>query len=496
MRHWFLGLGLLMLLFFAHSLRAQENEFSQYRLAPLQVNPAEVAHSSDWRVIAHYRGQQVAGDIGFRTTQFTVMRPLFWGKRRYAGVGISVMDQRSADPGWFQFQRLGLSLAHEILITKRERISLGVQTRYQVKRLSTEGVRTGSQFLPGVGFDPTLRNGEGDGLRHPYFSISAGGLWYRTDRHEQTTAYIGFSAFDLNRPRDTFFDAASSLPVVLQAHGGFQLLESGRATVSPEALWSYRTGIHLLNLGSRISYRLGAARTSSVTASRLDVVPRYTLNRSASLILQWHTESYTLGVSYDRDASFNALENPLRSAFELTIAWHQPVQPKQRTRRNRKKKRRNRTTISRGIPKLAIQPPVVEAFLADMPSILSTVPVTPPNAGLLAARQLTLIVEFAFNQSVLDAQAVSALQEVASFLQQQPSLSVILTGHADGIGTPEANQRISVQRAQTVRDFLVRQGVSEERVKVEGRGAQAPLYPNTQEVLRAKNRRVEIGLGQ
>ena len=495
MRHWFLGLGLLMLLFFAHSLRAQENEFSQYRLAPLQVNPAEVAHSSDWRVIAHYRGQQVAGDIGFRTTQFTVMRPLFWGKRRYAGVGISVMDQRSADPGWFRFQRIGLSLAHEIPITKRERISLGVQTRYQVKRLSTEGVRTGSQFLPGVGFDPTLRNGEGDGLRHPYFSISAGGLWYRTDRHEQTTAYIGLSAFDLNRPRDTFFDAASSLPVVLQAHGGFQLLESGRATVSPEALWSYRTGIHLLNLGSRISYRLGASRTSSVTASRLDVVPRYTLNRSASLILQWHTESYTLGVSYDRDASFNALENPLRSAFELTIAWHQPVEPKQRTRRNRRKRNR-RTTISRGISKLAAQPPVVEAFLADMPSILSTVPVTPPNAGLLAARQLTLIVEFAFNRSTINAQAVSTLQEVASFLQQQPNLFVTLTGHADGIGTPEANQRISVQRAHTVRDFLVRQGVSVERIKVEGRGAQAPLYPNTQEVLRAKNRRVEIGLGQ
>ena len=492
MRRWLLSLTLL---FFAHSLRAQENEFSQYRMAPLQVNPAEVAHSSDWRVIAHYRGQQVAGDIGFRTTQFTVMRPLFWGKQRYAGVGVSVLDQRSADPGWFQFQRVGLSLAHEIPVTKRERISLGLQTRYQVKRLSTEGVRTGSQFLPGVGFDPALRNGEGDGLRNPYFSINAGGLWYRTDRHEQTTAYLGFSAFDLNRPRDTFFDATSSLPVVLQAHGGFQLLESGRATVSPEVLWSHRAGIHLLNVGSRISYRLGAPNTPVGKAPRLDIVPRYTLNRSASLILQWHTESYTLGVSYDRDASFNALENPLRSAFELIVAWHQPVKPKQRTRRNRKKRNR-RATVSRRIPKLTAQAPVVEAFLADVPDTLPTVPVAIPSAGLLAARQLTLIVEFAFNRSALDAPAVSALREIASFLQEQPNLSVTLTGHADGIGTREANQRISVQRAQAVRDFLVRQGIAAKRIRVKGRGAQAPLYPNTQEVLRAKNRRVEIGLEQ
>lgn len=491
-RIWWIGPPLLML---CASLQAQEVEFSQYRLAPLSLNPAEVAASPDWRAIAHYRRQQMAGDVGFRSTQFSVMRPLYSGQRRYAGVGISVLDDRSAGPGWFRFQRVGLSVAYNVPLAPRQYLSLGLQTRFQSKRITLEDVRTGSQFHPGPGFDPALRNGEGaNGLQTSYFSVDAGGLWYAVDRHERTVAYAGLSLSQLNRPRDPFFAPVDPLPVGVNAYGGWLLYDQGRSSVVPELLWRFQGGQHRLNVGARLAYRLGERYADAKTASRLEIIPRYTLNRNASLAVQWHQGDYTLGVSFDTDASFNASENPLRSAFELVVAWHPPVRPKNKKKCRRKKKLKEvPVTVSRGIPRVTPQP--VSDFYRPVVFRKEIVPAAVPlsSQGALAVQSLTLVVEFAFNQAALDPAGEVALRDIVIFLKQQPELTVTLTGHADGVGTHAANEQIAWERARVVQEYLLWQGIAKERVKTEGRGAEEPLYPAFPEVLRAKNRRVEIG---
>ncbi len=457
----------LVLSLVPRTLLAQETFFSQYRMSPLQVNPAEAATSSDWRVLAHYRSQHMEGDVGFRSTQFTAVRPLFWGKRRYAGVGISVLDDRSGNIGWFRFQRIGLSLAHDVPLSRRQYLSLGVQARYQIKRITTEGVRTGSQFRPGGGFDPSLVNGEGvNGLQTNYLSLDAGLLWYAIDRHEQTAAYAGLSLADLNRPDDGFL-VTSPVPMALQIHGGFRLLERGRTIVQPEGRWTYGASGHLLNLGSRFSYRLGSRYAKAATASRLDIVPRYTINRSASLALQWHSPSYTLGVSYDTDASFRAGDNPLRSAFEIVVAWRQPVTLKEHSGRKKKRRARQRTpsraseVAVRRLRRVVSQPPTPFAGSLPLPRVAPVAVALPAiNRGLLSVQRLTLTTEFAFNRTTLSPSSVATLQEIADFLKGQPNVIVTLVGHADRVGSVEANRRISEQRAAVVRNFLVRAGSS------------------------------------
>ena len=489
---WITVVGWLL---FPGFLSAQEVTFSQYRMAPLSLNPAEVATSPDWRAIAHYRRQQMAGDVGFRSTQFSLMRPLYWGKRRYAGVGLSVLDDRSAGPGWFRFQRVGLSVAYNVPLKQRQYLSLGVQTRLQSKRITLDGVRTGSQFRPGSGFDPALSSGEAvNGWQTSYFSVDAGGQWYAVDRHERTVAYAGLSLFQLNRPLDTFFALTDPLPVELNAYGGWQLVDRGRSTVSPELLWQYQAGQHLLNAGIRFAYQLEGRFADGPTAPRLEVIPRYTVNRNASLAVQWHQEDYTLGMSYDTDASVNASQNPLRSAFELVVVWHPPVHPKEKRKRRRKKTAsRVPATVSRGIPPVASQLVASDFKLpAVSRSVIFPAVVRDPY-GSLAVRSLTLTVEFGFDRAALTPVAEEALREIVGFLQQHPDLMVTLTGHADGVGTPEANEQISWQRARRVRDYLLAKGISDRRIKMMGRGDQEPLYPNTSEALRAKNRRVEIG---
>ncbi|MFN5154933.1 MAG: OmpA family protein, partial [Betaproteobacteria bacterium] len=69
---------------------------------------------------------------------------------------------------------------------------------------------------------------------------------------------------------------------------------------------------------------------------------------------------------------------------------------------------------------------------------------------------------------------------------------IIAVGHTDITGSAALNQRLSVQRAESVKKFLVGKGVEANRVYTEGKGAANPVADNKTAEGRAKNRRVEV----
>ncbi len=77
-------------------------------------------------------------------------------------------------------------------------------------------------------------------------------------------------------------------------------------------------------------------------------------------------------------------------------------------------------------------------------------------------------------------------------LKENPSLKILIEGHTDNIGKKEVNQKLSEQRAESVKATLVQKGIEEEGIKTTGFGQDKPLSDNSKEEGRAKNRRVEI----
>lgn len=73
-----------------------------------------------------------------------------------------------------------------------------------------------------------------------------------------------------------------------------------------------------------------------------------------------------------------------------------------------------------------------------------------------------------------------------------PALSVIVGGHTDNVGAPEANQKLSEERARAVVAALVQRGIAASRLEARGFGQTAPIADNRTEDGRAKNRRVEL----
>ena len=99
---------------------------------------------------------------------------------------------------------------------------------------------------------------------------------------------------------------------------------------------------------------------------------------------------------------------------------------------------------------------------------------------------------FAVGRADLNPSLRPVLDQFATGLDQ--TVKVMIVGHTDNTGSDAINNPLSLQRAQTVQDFLASRGVPVSRLEISGRGSREPLVDNATEASRAKNRRVEIFL--
>ncbi|MDP3459928.1 MAG: OmpA family protein [Hyphomonas sp.] len=101
-------------------------------------------------------------------------------------------------------------------------------------------------------------------------------------------------------------------------------------------------------------------------------------------------------------------------------------------------------------------------------------------------------ITFAQSSAQIQPAFYQALNSVAATLIEYPSTAVDIRGHASSEGDRAFNQRLSQQRADAVRAYLVNQGVQSVRMSAIGMGIDYPVASNSTEAGRVQNRRVEI----
>jgi len=103
-------------------------------------------------------------------------------------------------------------------------------------------------------------------------------------------------------------------------------------------------------------------------------------------------------------------------------------------------------------------------------------------------------ITFATNSPDINARFYEVLNSVGLVLKEYDKTLVDVTGHTDSTGSLQLNQRLSQERAQSVAQYLVSQGVDGRRMLVSGAGPSQPVASNATPDGRAQNRRVEIKL--
>ena len=131
-------------------------------------------------------------------------------------------------------------------------------------------------------------------------------------------------------------------------------------------------------------------------------------------------------------------------------------------------------------------------FTGDPRTTKSAAPVQAPVAETLQRTgQVQLYITFRTGSADLDIGAAPVLTQLRDALAADPALRLRLTGHTDATGTPAVNIPLSQRRAESVRQWLLANGIAADRLTAEGRGPNEPIADNASESGRSLNRRVQ-----
>ena len=99
---------------------------------------------------------------------------------------------------------------------------------------------------------------------------------------------------------------------------------------------------------------------------------------------------------------------------------------------------------------------------------------------------------FEFDKSALTAGAKDSLQQAVTIMKDHGDIRVEIQGHTDSKGSDQYNQALSERRANSVKAYLVSQGIAESRISTRGFGESQPIATNDTAEGRGLNRRVMI----
>ena len=139
-------------------------------------------------------------------------------------------------------------------------------------------------------------------------------------------------------------------------------------------------------------------------------------------------------------------------------------------------------------PKVVSEQPSIEAAL-DQALETPTPEIVETDRGPSLSLDNVL---FDFEQSSLRPEAHSTIEKASQYLESNPDRTALIEGHTDHTGEADYNQNLSIARSQTIKDALIAQGISENRLVTKGLGESSPIADNSTLEGRRANRRSEI----
>jgi outer membrane protein OmpA-like peptidoglycan-associated protein len=101
---------------------------------------------------------------------------------------------------------------------------------------------------------------------------------------------------------------------------------------------------------------------------------------------------------------------------------------------------------------------------------------------------------FDTGKSTLKPESYKTLNELVELMKVKPQLEIEIAGHTDNVGTPESNILLSQNRAKTVRNYLINQGIAAYRITTQGYGDTQPVASNQTPEGKQQNRRTVVSI--
>ncbi len=155
-------------------------------------------------------------------------------------------------------------------------------------------------------------------------------------------------------------------------------------------------------------------------------------------------------------------------------------------------------------PPAPIQPQIAYGWSPRLDTLKSGLETTTYGSGVKLERtsdqRLKVLIpgalSFAVGRSAVPLKMAPILDQIATALSGDPAVTLQIVCHTDSEGDPADNDRLSLARAVATRQHFTAHGLAQRAISVEGRGEREPLAENDDVRGRARNRRVEIWIGE
>lgn len=543
MRNIYISLLLFALTLSVSGVKAQQVFFSQYQYSPTFSNIGMTANVDYTRAGVYYRSMSLAEGNIMHSSAFSLIHPLHYkdNDRRFGALNLSVGDIRTGVRGVNRNTHITGGFTYNLNLDARNSVGVGLQGSYYMRASNLSEVHTPKMFVDGR-FDPLAESGEDLADQANSYGVNLGATWVNNDAEGHLKFFAGVSAFDLGSGGSSYSGADLNTPYSIIGNAGLSLFKAGQLHVIPMARWIYYNSLNIIDGTLLTRYYFGTAEYNNQGHVGLGL--GYRNNSIAVISMEYDRSQYTLGASFDMPVSNTGDGLAPNNALEVSFVW-----------KGWKKRFRPKVQLPVDVPAVAItedsvqtdtmmedlvQQDSVEADTTTM-DIAQVEPVevdtvdystgdkpTQPQVEIVDVSQKKdelagedseeksggnwypkgkhpyydeaveledIQLNFHLSQHH-PSTLLEELQEIANLLKSDKSLILRVSGHACTLGNKEYNKKLSLKRAEQLKQKLLKLGVSGKQVVTIGYGSEHPKADNSTEEGRKINRRVEFDLLQ
>lgn len=476
-----------------------KNYFTNERFNPATVSLPGVMSAK----LLHRRQTFLSADR--LTTNYLSLN--YSNPNRTTGLSVSMVADQSTNFNFFSTNEWALHFAKAVNLSFRSKLSMGIGYDRSRTRVDLTGLTTSAQYVPGRGFNTALENGEsGSGIEKRDTRLHTGLYYQQYDKDEFSVLEIGFAANDLDLKSLSTDQVRRPMSLIMNVMRKTRL---GRNNyLGGEVYYQYINTDHSLIIGSTFDHVVGWSQKNRFWHDEFRMIVRYHTVGYASMAMLIKKEALTMGMSYD----FYRGTNPINNGVEIAISYEIPsfeLGPRKKRKRRRKAPPVNRERRLgppkepiRGKPPTGSEPEQIpeelpdeeEKSQKDEPVLVEELGSEVGDGDFKIELNKLYVLSFDFASHDLTTYSKVYMERVLKELRDYPGYRIVIYGHTDSIGSDAHNKKLSVRRGNTIKDFLVMEGINSQRVEVIGMGESSPISSNDHPKGRSENRRVEIKL--
>jgi type IX secretion system PorP/SprF family membrane protein len=511
--HKYIFFTLIFIISSKEYIYTQNVQFTQFKLNPLQTNPAMIAGFNQNYVTLNYRRQFIGSGESFVTPMFSGFMPYFRNNKRWGAFGLSIIQDQLGNAGVVKTTGGNFTFAKNFELSPnsteiyKKYLSLGIQAGYYQKQLDFLALRSGSQWINGVfpGFDPNAPINENLGSdTKGFFNLNFGANFYTADSCGRQKLFVGLAIQNLTRPNVSFFNEKSNLALAWIFTTGYNIQLNEKFSVLPNIRWIQDQTTNQGRFGAMGYYHF-FDQLGFLEESKVGLGGWYDENGAVSLGLEVHQKNFFAGFSYDMGASKN-LNNLGNGAIEFTLGMkfgkkcrEKPVEEIKdefiydTTVVEKQYKELGVDSIFTNVAKINKRTKeAIEVTTISKKSVpRDDVPILIPTEEDLKIFKNPAY--FYYVSSDINRSTKARLEQIVLTMKKFRGIKIEIQGHTCNIGvTEQVNEKLAQDRAAAIKTFLVDNGIKEDRIKISGFGSKNPVLNNKSEYGRTKNRRAEF----